>query len=389
MQAFKAYFKILKKHIGSVLIYVVLFFFLTVLYSGNIGKDDNLFVADKVPTVLINEDQDSTLVKGFTEYLGQYVNYVKLREGDSIQDALYYGKVAYVLTIPEGFTEEFLSSGEGKLSKLTAPNSVEAVTVDNAVDNYFHMAKVYSSYMLGMSQEQLNVLVQSSLTQKTEVALTNKVLDSVNAGNSFNKYYFNYLGYIIIAVFIMCVSIIMFSFNSLDIRRRHTAAPISNRRLNLQLILANFIYVAAFMLLFILAGYLLNKNRLVNINTLLYWLNAMVFAIVALCISYLVGISVSSKKAIAALSTALSLGLAFLSGMFVPQELLGAPVLRVASFTPSYWFVKTNNMIEKISSVSCDSLSGIAGSMLIQLGFAAAILSISLVISKRKRQQAS
>jgi ABC-2 type transport system permease protein len=389
MQVFKAYYKILKKHIGSVLIYVLLFFMLTVLYSGNIGKDDNLFEADMVPTVIINEDQDSNLIKGFMEYLSQYVKFVKLKEGSSIQDALYFGEVAYVLTIPEGFTEEFLRGEEGKLSKLTAPDSVEAVAVDTAVDNYFHMASVYNSYMPGMSEGQLNTLVQSSLTLETEVSLTNKVLNTVSAGNNFNKFYYNYLGYITIAVFIMCVSIIMFSFHNLDIRRRHAAAPVSSRNMNLQLIMANFIYVVAFMLVFIAAGYILNGNRLININTLLYWLNAMVFAIVALCISYLVGISVSSKKAIAALSTALSLGLAFLSGMFVPQELLGAPVLRVASFTPTYWFVKTNNMIEKVTSTSWDALSGIVGSMLIQLGFAAAILSISLVISKRKRQQAS
>lgn len=389
MQAFKAYFLILKNHIGSVLTYVVLFFILTVLYSNNIGQDDNLFVADKVTTILVNEDKDGSLIQGFTDYLGQYVDYVKLKDGVTIQDALYYGEVSYVLTIPKGFTEEFRKSGEGRLIKLTAPNSVEAVTVDNAVDNYFHMAKVYHRYMPEMSEEQLNTLVWSSLKQETEVTLTNKVLDSVSASNNFNKYYFNYLGYIIVAVFIMCVSIIMFSFHNLNIRRRHTASPVTNRKLNLQLILANFIYVAIFMLIFILAGFILNRNRMVNISTLLYWLNAMVFAIVALCISYLVGISVSNKKAIAALSTVLSLGLAFLSGMFVPQEFLGAPVLRVASFTPSYWFVKANNMIEHSSTANRDTLPNIAGAMLIQLGFAAAILSITLVISKKKRQQAS
>ncbi len=389
MQAFKAYFKILKKNISSVLIYAVLFVILTVLYSSRIGGDDNLFVADQVPAVIINEDEDSNLIRGLTEYLEQYVTYVKLKKGDSLQDALYYGEVAYILTIPKGFTEEFLQDGKGKLTKLTAPESVDAVTVDNAVDNYFHMAKIYHSYLSGLDEEQLNSLVQTSLKQSTEVQLTDKVMDSVSASNNFNKTYFNYLGYIITAAFIMCVSIIMFSFNNIDIRRRHTAAPITNRRLNLQLIFANFLYVLMFMILFILTGLLLNRNRMININTMLYWLNAMVFAIVALSISYLVGSSVSSKKAIAALSTALSLGLAFLSGMFVPQELLGASVLRVASFTPSYWFVKANNMIENISTVNWNTFSGIAGAMLIQLGFAAAILSITLVITKRKRQQAS
>jgi ABC-2 type transport system permease protein len=73
--------------------------------------------------------------------------------------------------------------------------------------------------------------------------------------------------------------------------------------------------------------------------------------------------------------------------MFVPQEFLGSPVLKVASFTPVYWFVKANNAIETVTQASWSQLSGIASYMAIQLGFAAAIISVALVVSKRKRQQ--
>jgi ABC-2 type transport system permease protein len=124
-----------------------------------------------------------------------------------------------------------------------------------------------------------------------------------------------------------------------------------------------------------------------NANTVLFWLNSFTFALVILSVSYLIGISVKSRKAISAISTAASVGLAFLSGMFVPQEFLGSPVLKVASFTPVYWFVKANNAIETVTQATWSQLSGIASYMAIQLGFAAAIISIALVVSKRKRQQ--
>lgn len=126
-----------------------------------------------------------------------------------------------------------------------------------------------------------------------------------------------------------------------------------------------------------------------NVNTLLYWLNSFTFALAVLSVSYLIGISVKSKKAISAISTAASVGLAFLSGMFVQQEYLGAPVLKVASFTPVFWFVKANNAIETVTQATWSQLSGIASYMAIQLGFAAAIISVALVVSKRKRQQIS
>jgi len=121
----------------------------------------------------------------------------------------------------------------------------------------------------------------------------------------------------------------------------------------------------------------------------LYWVNATVFALTALSLSYLVGITVKSRKAVAALSTALSLSLAFISGMFVPQEYLGDSVLKVASFTPTYWYIKANNSIMNITNFKWDNISGIIAMMAIQLGFAAAIISIAMVVSKRKSQQAN
>jgi len=180
----------------------------------------------------------------------------------------------------------------------------------------------------------------------------------------------------------------MVSFHGIDIRRRHFASPLTGRSMNAQLILGNLVFVLAYLLVFIVAGYVLNPNRMLNANTVLSWMNATVFALCAFSMSYLVGITVKSRKAIAAISTALSLSLAFLSGIFVPQEFLGASVLKVASFTPTYWFVKANNALEMITTFKWSDISNVVGYMAIQIGFAAAIISVALVVSKRKRQQA-
>ncbi|HKL80385.1 MAG TPA: ABC transporter permease, partial [Mobilitalea sp.] len=72
-----------------------------------------------------------------------------------------------------------------------------------------------------------------------------------------------------------------------------------------------------------------------------------------------------------------------------PQEFMGDAVMKVARFTPSYWFVKSNNTIASITKYNFKNLSDIFGMMGIQIGFAAAIISIALVVSKRKRQQAN
>jgi ABC-2 type transport system permease protein len=363
---------------------------LTILFTGNLKDNSNQFETKKVPVMVINEDGQNGLLDSFLSYLEEYVVYVEPKAGaDAIKDALYYREVSYIITIPKGFSDSFYENGEINLTKQAAPDSMEAITIDQAIDNYFNIARVYQGHLPETTAEEISSYVQANLKEQTRVHLYGEQKDSVSAGHSFNRFYYNYLGYIIVAAFITSVSTIMFSFHGLDIRRRHFASPITERNLNGQLILANMIFVIFYLVIFIVAGYALNKYRAVNTNTLLFWLNAFTFALVTLSISYLIGISVKSKKAISALSTAVSLGIAFLSGMFVPQEFLGAPVLKVASFTPAYWFVKANGAIETLTTSSWSEISKIASFMAIQLGFAAAIISIALVVSKRKRQQIS
>jgi len=229
--------------------------------------------------------------------------------------------------------------------------------------------------------------VTNNLSVQTEVHIDSKTKDALASSNSFNVDYFNVLGFVIIASLITGVSVVMFSFHGLDIRRRHTASPITIRNMNFQLILANLVYALSLLLLYVVFGYLQNENRIVNTNTWLTWINAVVFTVTCLSISYLVGITVNSRKTVQAISTALSLGLAFLSGMFVPQQYLGDTVLKIASFTPSFWYVKANNTIGNITTFHWSDIGQIIGYMAIQLGFAIAIISIALVVSKRKTQQ--
>jgi ABC-2 type transport system permease protein len=343
----------------------------------------------KANIAIVNEDGDSSLTDGFLKYMEKYVNFVDVEDSESARkDALFFRKIVYILTIPEGFSEDFLTNGEVQLDKQNVPDSIEAITVDNAINNYFNMANVYRKHVPELNYEELNTYVEQNLKEETQVAFDVEVEDEVSSSNTFNKYFYNYLGYIIISGFITGVSIVLVSFHGIDIRRRHFASPLTSRSLNAQLILGNLLFVLGYLLLFIVAGYLLNPYRILNINMLLTWTNLAAFALSALSISYLVGITVKSRKAISAISTALSLSLAFLSGIFVPQEYLGSSVLRVASFTPTYWYVKANNALETISSAKWEDVSQVVGYMAIQIGFAAAIISVALVVSKRKRQQA-
>lgn len=380
----------MKKRLVPLILYGVMFLAITIAITTALFRDNSKkFSAKKVPAVVVNEDRGSSFVDSFLTYLDQYVSYQKIGDSESDRrDALFSRKVTYILTIPEGFTEKLLSGQEVSLTKQTVPGSIDTVAVDAAIDNYLNAARLYIKYNDGSSIEELNENIGNTLKENTPVTLEvkNKKVD-LNAGE-FNKYYFNYLGYILITCFILGVSTVMLSFQGLDIRRKHAASPITTRSYTAQLIFANLIFVLCYLVVFPLAGYICNPFRRFDLGMVLIMINVLLFSFTVLSISYLIGITVKSKNAVQALSTMLSLGLAFMSGMFVPQQFMGDPVLKVASFTPAYWYVKANNTIADLTSYTYKNLSEVAGYLAIQLGFTAAIITIVMVITKRKRQQA-
>lgn len=391
MQVFKTFFKLLKSQMTAIIMYGIGFLAITIIIASSIiGEENGDFAAEKTRIMVINEDGETPLIEGLLSYLDQYVEYVDIKHDEnSKKDALFFGKVYYILTIPKGFSEDFLSGGKHvSLIKEVIPNIPETMSVDSAIDNYLNKAKLYLSYIPDLETKELYSYINENSNNKSEVHFdVHKDSDEVSS-NEFNKNYYNYLGYIILACLITGVSTVMLSFHNKEIRKRQNASPLSTRSMNVQLILANMVFVLVYLSIFIVAGYITNPNRMINHNAILYIINSVIYTLTALSISYLIGITVVSKNAVSALSTVVSLGCAFLSGVFVPQELLGKAVQRVSSFTPTYWYVKANNSISTISELNWNNGSGIFTYMAVELGFTLVFFSIILVVSKGKRQQA-
>lgn len=391
MPVFKTYFKIMKKQLTGLILYGIMFITITLMVTFFIIRDSSKeFAVSRVPILLINNDGDNEFIEAFTSYLDGYVKFMDVEDSDDARrDALFYHEVNYILTIPEGFTVRFLSGEEDRLIKEILPDKMAAVqSVDSAIDNYLNMARVYIKYNPGFDVAELTEFLKNNPVSETEVIIESKKKDTLDAAE-FNSYYFNYLGYIMIVCFVLGVSTVMMSFHGLDIRRRQFASPVSSRGFNLQLILANLMFVLVYFVIFNVVGYLVNPFRRIDFSLILNWINTFVYALVILCISFFIGITVKGKNAVQALSTALSLGMAFLSGMFVPQQFLGSAVLRVASFLPSYWYVRANDTIGSLTEYNIRNLTPVLQYMAIQIGFAAVFLAFVLVVAKRKRQVAT
>lgn len=387
MQVFNGYIKVLKRSIPTLLIYVAVFSVILIIFSNSGGsKAGGTFEATKVPTAFVNNDKDSALIADFKEYLGDYCEFIDIgTDQEELQDALFIRKVEYIINIDEGFEQRFLDGKVVAIDKRSVPDSQNSYYVDNAVNTYFNTLKTYADTIPDASLGELCSLTRDTLK---ESATVNLVQDKVVA--SATKHYnifFNFLSYLFVAGFISCIGSIMLVFNDVNIRRRNTVAPISNKIVNLQMMIANFIFVCIFFIIMISIGIMLSPSKVASFGLGLNILNSFVFLFSALAISYIVGLTAKSENVVGAIATIVSLGLAFLSGAFVPQFLLSDTVLKVARFTPNFWYVYTNDKIAEITTFTKANVSELLGYMGIQMVFAVALFCIAIVISKMKSQR--
>lgn len=388
MQVFNGYIKVLKKSIPTLLIYTAIFIVILILFS-NSGSNTagRTFEATKVPTAFINKDKDSELVADFKEYLGDYCEFVDIgTDKEELEDALFIRKVEYIITVDEGFEQRFIDGKVVAIDKRSVPDSQNAFYIDNAVNMYFNTLKTYADTMPDDSISELCRLTRDTLKESSTVNL----VQGKEEANTTQHYqiFFNFLSYLFVAGFISCIGSIMLVFNDINIRRRNTVAPVSNKRVNMQMMLANFIFVFIFFAIMIVVGIMMSPSKVATLGLGLNILNAFSFLFSALAISYIVGLTAKSENVVGAIATIVSLGLAFLSGAFVPQYFLPDSVIKVAKFTPNYWYVYVNDRIAEITTFTRENVSELLGYMGIQILFTAALFCIAIVISKKKSQRA-
>jgi hypothetical protein len=110
MIVFKDYFKILKKHKGVIILYVIILLFFSSFSVENNSNNTN-FEATKPNIAFINNDTDSNIVNNFKNYLENNTNIVDVSDdNDSLSDALFYQDVDAVIYIYNGYTNDYLNN---------------------------------------------------------------------------------------------------------------------------------------------------------------------------------------------------------------------------------------------------------------------------------------
>ncbi len=385
MVAYKAFFKVIYKNLTVLMIYVVVFISLAMALANTYSPaGEASFIDTKVNIVFINYDEETEIVKGLRAYLEKNANIVDIPdETEKLQDALFFKEAEYIIRVPRGFSEGILMGETPQLESTAIPTSPSRIYIDNMLNKYMNTVKAYITAMGDISHAELVRLVAIDLEEKIPVDLIDSQAELAN--NQKRAYYFNYMSYSIFAVLILGVCTVMLVFNKPDLKKRNLCTPVKIKHMNLQLVLGNISFALLTWLVMVLPSFILYRGFMFTTKGLLYLLNSLIFTIAALSISYLIGNILKSRNAMSGAANVIALGSSFISGVFVPQEFLGSTVQKIASFTPTYWYVKSNNIISGLESFTAEGLRPVFLNMLVIIGFAVAMFSMAMVMIKQWR----
>lgn len=380
MTTFKAFLKVLNKNKFIVIMYTAILVFFGVF---NMQTSDNSigYISTKPDILIVNNDENKGLTKDLINYIEKNSNKVDIKNDEaSINDALFYRDVNYIIYIPKDFRKDFLKGNDTQI-EIKKTGDYQSSLADMILERYLKVASTYNEVI---KDENLIIKnINNTLKDGTEIELTSTV-----DKNALDKaaYYYNFANYSILAGCVYIICIILSSFNNNMIRKRTIISSTSSRSFNRTLLIANSLFAITLWLFYVILSFILVGNIMFTISGLFFILNSLVFSICALTLAFLIGNISNNKNALNGIVNVIALGSSFLCGAFVPTEYLPDLVLKIAHVLPSYYFINTNNLLTKIEKFNLISLKPVLINIAIILVFTIIFIVLTNIIFKRKNK---
>lgn len=380
MTVFRTYLKVLNKNKTLVILYtVILIFFAAFNMKTNDTKMD--FVAEKPDVLIVSEDENKGITKGFLSYMEKNSTLKSIKENENARnDALFYRDVNYIIYLPKNFGKDFLDGKNPKI-QMKSTGDYQASLADMMVKRYFNVAGIYKT--VATDEDTLVSLIEETLAKEATIEITSKLdTDHLKKATLF----YNFANYSILAGCVYVICFIISSFKNKPIQNRTIISSMNYKKYNRDLLLSNALFVLTLWLFYVVLSILLVGNIMFTGHGLLLIINSLLFTICALTLAFLIANLVSNKEAISGIVNVIALGSSFLCGAFVPMEWLPDFVLKIAHVLPSYYYISNNEMISKLEDFGLESLQNVIINMGILIIFMIVFVIITNAVSKSKNR---
>ena len=378
MTVFKAFWKVVNKYKGTIIGYtVMLLIFGTLSMSSNDVTDD--FKSSK-PDVIIVDNDKSVLSNNLVKYFNDNANILDIDlEEEKIDDALFYRDANYVIYIDEGYEDEVLN-GNNPLIKIKSSGDYSSSLAEMLLERYLKTQRVLHDEF-----SDKNILVEkinNSLENSANVELATKI--NTSELSNMSRYY-NFASYSIIAVVMFIICLVLSSFNEESVKKRTIVSSMNYKKYNKYIMLSSILYVLFVVILYTILGSIVFGNIMFSKRGLIYILNTLIFAIVALALSLLVSTLVNKKEAVSGIVNVVSLSQAFLCGAFIPVMWMPDSVLKLAHVFPAYYYINSNELLASLEVLNFSNLKPIFINMGVMILFIVIFIILNNIFSKKKQ----
>ena len=379
MTVFKAFWKVIKKYKGTIILYTVML----VLFGGLNMTSNNIsttFVDSKPDILIVNNDEEIGLTKNLVDYLKSNANMIDVeKDEDSINDSLFYREVNYVIYIPENYREDILNGLDPEI-EIKTTGDYESGLAEILLSRYLKVQKIYSDSI--DDENELISLINENMNIKTNVELMSKV-DTTKTSKITR--YFNFASYSIMAVVIYIICLVLSSFREKNVNKRNIVSSMNYKKQNRLILYASISYGVIIFILYVLLGIIILGTDILNLRGFIYILNTLLFTFCSLTIALFISTAINNKNAINGIVNVVALGSAFLCGAFVPAQWLPKSVLTLAHILPSYWYINSNDLLANLEVINITTLNRIFINMAVVIGFHLIFIVLNNIVSKKKR----
>lgn len=380
MTVFKTYLKILKSCKTPIIMYTVFL----ILFGGlnmKTSETTQTFESTKPNVLIVNNDNNIGITKNLIDYIEENSNKVVIDDNeDARNDALFYREVNYIIYIPKNYRVDFLNNKNPKI-EYKSTQDYNASLAQMTLEKYIKTANIYNDIM--DNEEDIIKNINETLKQNTDIELTSK-LDTNNLSKA--TLYYNFMNYSIIAGLVYVICLILSSFNEQKVKKRTIISSTNYKKHNRDLLLSNGLFAIVLWIFYIGLSIILLGSIVFTIHGLIYIINSFIFMLCTLTIAFLIANLISNKNAINGIINVIALGSSFICGAFVPMEWLPESVLKIAHILPSYWYIKTNEILKTTELFNRDTLKPIITNMTVICIFTIIFILIINIITRKKRK---
>lgn len=381
MIIFKTFLQILRRNAWILIMYSAILIFFSI-FSLKANDATLNFEATKPDLYLQNLDTGSDFSQSLAIYLTERNNIIELPDdADALSDALFYRRINYAVTIPEGFGATFLA-GDTPTLTVRSTGDYNAELAEMTLQRFLNTAESYR--LIDQSEADLIRDVETTLASEISVTLASKRDVS---GLEQAAFYYNFLNYPLLVGCIFMICTVMLSFRNGKVAGRIAVSGMRPERINRVLLLANSLFGGLLWLIYVIISFLIVGHTMLSLQGLWFILNSLVFAFCAIVTALLLANLVRSRNALNGVTNVIGLGTSFLCGAFVPLSFLPNSVKAIAHIFPSYWYIDANEKIKLLEDCSWEQVAPIICNMLVVLVFALGFIVIMNLLTRRAQRR--